>query len=55
MSALASRNIVSPCFIYNGVLMRHLPDNLTGYPAGNPDQIGDGFAADFRELYAFSR
>ena len=34
MSALASKNIVSPCFIYNGVLIRHLPDNPTGLSGG---------------------
>ena len=34
MSALASKNIVSPCFIYHGVLMRHLPDNPTGLSGG---------------------
>ena len=34
MSAPASKNIVSPCFIYNGVLMRHLPDNPTGLSGG---------------------
>jgi hypothetical protein len=34
MSAPALKNNVSPCFIYHGVLMRHLPDNPTGLSGG---------------------